>query len=139
MAVTSPLATLRSTDHLARELCGDLEPVAVAAALLPPARLTAFARPRLCELRHRADVPAPGGEGDRRWWRAELLRRFERALRAHHLDPDAMLAAPERDDPEVVAWCPRCLTQYRASTPPRAACENAACRGIPLQGFESAP
>jgi len=136
VAATSPLATLRSTDHLARELCGDLDPLAVAAAFLPQARLSAFARPRLGELRYRDVVSAPGGEGDLRWWRDEVLRRCQEALRARELDPDAMLAPPERHDPDVVAWCPRCLAQYRASTPARTACENPACRGISLVVIE---
>ena len=132
VAVTSPLATLRSTDHLARELCGDLDPMAVASAFLPPARLNAFARPRLADLRYRQPRVAAGGEADWLWWRGEVRRRCEESLRAQNLDPDAMLAPPERPDPDVVAWCPRCLTQYRASTPPRTACENPECRGISL-------
>jgi len=132
VAVTSPLATVRSTDHLARELCGDLDPLAVAVALLPPARLSAFARPRLGDLRYRRSRAAAGGEADGRWWRGELLRRCENALRAQNLDPNAMLAPPERHHPDVVAWCPRCLAQYRAGTSPRTSCENPDCRGISL-------
>lgn len=141
VAATSPLATLRSADHLARELCGDLDPIAIAAAVLPPARLSAFARPRLCDLRYRDTPAAPGGEADLRWWRGELLRRLEDTLRARELDPQAMLAPPELHDPQVISWCPRCLAQYRASTPPRTACENPACRGIALRviGTASAP
>jgi len=137
VAATSPLATLRSTDHLARELCGDLEPVAAAAVWLPPDRLRVFARPRLCDLRYREALAAPGAAADLRWWRGELLSRVEEALRARKLDPDAMLAPPPRHDPDVVAWCRRCLAQYRASTPPRTACENPACRGIVLTSWSS--
>jgi len=139
VAATSPLATLRSTDHLARELCGDLDPLAVAAAFLSSSRLSAFARTRLCDLRYRDERAAPGGEGDRRWWRDELLRRCEDTLRSRDLDPDAMLAPPERHGADVVSWCPRCLAQYRASTPPRTSCENPSCRGISLGVIETAP
>ena len=44
VAVSSPVATIRAADHLARELCGDIDPIAAAAALLAPEELGAAAR-----------------------------------------------------------------------------------------------
>jgi hypothetical protein len=146
VAVTSPMATMRAADHIARELAGDLDPLAVAAALLPARRLRTAGRAWLCDLRYRsAGDPATGGEGDARWWRAQMLARVERTLRAHDIDPDALISPPARDDAEAVAWCPSCLAQYRqggagrgagadAAEPP-VACANETCRGITLRPF----
>jgi len=134
-AVASPLATIRAADHIARELCGDLEPLAVAAGLLSPAGLRRLGRTLLCDLRFRdpEDVPA-GSEGDARWMRAETLARVERTLRACDIDPQALFAPPARDA-AMVAWCPVCLAQYREASAPRATCANVPCRGIALCGF----
>jgi hypothetical protein len=137
-AIASPLATIRAADHIARELCGDLDPLAVAAALLPPAGVRRLGRSLLCDLRFRDpdDVPA-GSEDDARWLRAETLARVERALRACDIDPQALLAPPARDD-AMAAWCPVCLAQYREAGEPRATCANVPCRGIALRGFADA-
>ena len=135
-AVASPLATVRAADHLARELCGDLDPLAVAAALLPPTGLRRLGRSLLCDLRFRdpGDVPR-GSDDDVRWLRAETLARVERTLRARDIDPQSLLAAPARDA-DMAAWCPACLAQYREASEPRATCANVPCRGIALCGFE---
>jgi len=135
-AVASPLATVRAADHIARELCGDLDPLAVAAALLPPAGLQRLGRSLLCDLRFRdAEDVARGSDDDVRWLRAETLARVERTLRACDIDPQSLLAAPARDA-DMAAWCPACLAQYRDVSEPRATCANVACRGIALCGFD---
>ena len=138
-AVASPLATIRAADHIGRELCGDLDPLAVAAALLSPAGLRRLGRTLLCDLRFRdpEDVPA-GSEDDARWMRAETLARVERTLRACDVDPQALLAPPARDA-GMAAWCPACLAQYREASEPRATCANVPCRGIALCAFADAP
>jgi hypothetical protein len=134
-AVASPLATIRAADHIARELCGDLDPLAVAVAVLPPAGLRRLGRSLLCDLRFRSadDVPA-GGEADARWMRAAILARVERALRASDIDPQALLAPPARDS-GMAAWCPSCLAQYRKGDEPQPTCANVPCRGIALCEF----
>jgi hypothetical protein len=135
-AVASPLATIRSADHIARELCGDLDPFALAVAVLPRSGLRRLGRSLLCDLRYRAadDVPA-GGEAAAGWMRAQILARVERALRASDIDPQALIVAPARDG-DMAAWCPRCLAQYRQDAqPPLTSCANEPCRGISLIAF----
>ena len=135
-AVASPLATIRAADHIARELCGDLDPLAVAAALLPPAGVRRIGRSLLCDLRFRdpEDVPE-GSDGDARWMHAETLARVERTLRACDIDPQSLVAPPARDD-AMAAWCPVCLAQYREASAPRPTCANVPCRGIALRAFD---
>ena len=138
-AVASPIATMRACDHLARELAGDLDPLAVAAPLVTAAELRAFGRARLVELKFRRppdeDGPA-SADADRVWWQREILKRVERTLRDHDVDPGALLAEPARDGDDVVAWCPRCLAQYRAGAEAPRTCVNAACEGFVLCAFD---
>jgi hypothetical protein len=135
-AVASPLATMRACDHLARELAGDLDPLAAAAPLVPASELRAVGRARLVDLRHRrGDDPPEGGEADRGWWHRETLARVEQTLRDRGLDPEALLAAPAPDGADVAAWCPSCLAQYRGGDEGRRGCANAGCGGIVLCVF----
>jgi len=137
-AIASPIATMRACDHVARELAGDLDPLAVAAPLVTAAQLRTFGRARLVELKFRRpdDEADPAGEADRAWWQREILKRVERTLRDHDVDPDALLAEPTRDGDDMVAWCPRCLAQYRAAAEPPRGCANAACEGFVLCAFD---
>lgn len=126
---------------MARELAGDLDPLAVAAPLVTAAELRAFGRARLVELKFRRPDDdhagsTAGAEADRAWWQRELLKRVERTLRDHDVDPDALLAEPARDGDDMVAWCPRCLAQYRAAAEPSRGCANAACEGFVLCPFD---
>lgn len=135
-AVASPLATMRACDHLARELAGDLDPLAAAAPLVPASELRALGRARLVDLRHRrGDDPPEGGEGDRDWWHGEMVARVEQTLRDRGIDPDALLAQPAPDGADVIAWCPCCLAQYRGGDDAPRACANAGCGGIVLCRF----
>jgi len=135
-AAASPLATMRACDHLARELAGDLDPLAAAAPLVPASELRALGRTRLVDLRHRRlDDPPEGGEADRDWWHREMVARVERTLRDRGLDPDALLVAPAPDGADVIAWCPCCLAQYRGGDEFPRACTNAGCGGIVLCAF----
>ena len=116
-AVASPLATIRAADHIARELCGDLDPLAVAAAVLPrraaAARAVAALRPALPRPR---DVPE-GGDADARWMRAETLARVERALRASDIDPQSLLAPPRA----TTRWSPGAPSAWPSTGRERAA------------------
>ncbi len=139
-AVASPLATMRACDHLARELAGDLDPLAAAAPLVPASELRAVGRARLVDLRHRrGDDPPEGGEADRGWWHRETLARVEQTLRDRGIDPDALLAQPAPDGADVIAWCPCCLAQYRGGDEAPRACANASCGGIALCAFGQPP
>jgi hypothetical protein len=138
--VASPLATMRACDLFARELVGDLDPLAVAAPLLRADELRALARARLVELKYRRpDGPAAGGEADLAWWRGETLKRIERTLRAHGIEPAALLAEPPRDGSDAIAWCPLCLAQYGdRGAGARQICANASCDEIALCAFDQA-
>ena len=131
-----------AADHIARELCGDLDPLAVAAALLPPARLRRLGRTLLCDLHFRdpEDVPE-GGEDDARWMRAETLARAERTLRACDIDPQALLAPPARDagDGRVVprrAWRSTARRASRARRAPTCRAAKSRC-AISILGVAS--
>jgi hypothetical protein len=135
-ALASPLATMRACDHLARELAGDLDPLAAAAPLVRVSDLGALGRARLVDLRHRrGDDPPEGGEADRGWWQRETLVRVEQTLRERGIDPDALLAQPAPDGADMIAWCPCCLAQYRGGDEAPRACANAGCGGIVLCRF----
>jgi hypothetical protein len=137
-AIASPMTTIRACDHFARELAGDLDPLAVAAPLVAAAELGVVGRARLVDLKFRppgTDVP-PAGQADLAWWKREMLTRIGRTLRAHDVDPDELLAEPARDGADVVGWCPICRQQYRggADEAPRA-CANPACDDAELLAF----
>jgi hypothetical protein len=134
LAALTPLAAIRHLDLLARELVGDLDPLAVGAALLGPRALGVAARPRLVSLRFAAVIPPAGGEADHAWWRQRLLERVSGLLRARDVDPDALFAAPARDDPDMGAWCPSCRAQYRRQSV-ELRCSNDLCAGVSLVAF----
>jgi hypothetical protein len=132
VAAASPLAAIRSPDLIARELAGDLDPLAVAANLVRAPALGALARPRLVELLFRRDGPAAGA-----WWRDAEVDRIRRLLRASDVDPDGLLAPPERERAAVIAWCPACLAQYETVPTPNRTCPNDRCAGIGLIDYRA--
>jgi hypothetical protein len=135
-AVASPLATVRAADHIARELCGDLDPLAVAAAVLPADGVRRLGRSMLCDLHFRGPDAVPAGaEMDTRWMRAALLSRVERVLRGRDVDPQRLLAPPGREV-DMASWCPSCLAQYRRVDAREPTCTNVPCRGMSLRAFE---
>jgi hypothetical protein len=137
-AVASPLSTIRAADHIARESCGDLDPLAVAVAVLPPDGVRRVGRSMLCDLHFRGDEEVPaGGEADAGWLRAAVRARVERTLRGCDIDPQELLAPPARDA-GMAAWCPSCLAQYRRADEPQPTCVNVPCRGIALGRFREA-
>jgi hypothetical protein len=132
LAALTPIGATRSVDLLARELFGDVDPLALGAAFLRPEALAAMARPRLVELRFSSPPVPAGGERDLAWWQTALLARVERLLGSRGIDARALLQAPPRDGPEVVAWCPSCLAQYTAQP---TNCRNVGCAGITLTRY----
>jgi hypothetical protein len=136
-AVASPLATMRASDHIARELAGDLDPLAAAAPLVSADELRVLGRARLVDLKFRGggDPPA-GGEADFAWWQREIVARVEKTLRARGVDPAALLAQPPAEGPDVVAWCPCCLAQYRGGGAAARVCANQGCADIVLRVFD---
>lgn len=136
VAASSPIAAVRALDLVARELVGDLDPLAAAAPLVSREALAALARPRLVALRLGRDDDLPqAAVPDARWWRAQELARVERLLVGHGVDPAAALEAPPRHGADVVVFCPSCLAQYASGHTHGDACPGEECRGIPLQPF----
>lgn len=127
--VLSPLSTLRAHDVLARELAPDLHPLAHALALAPREDVARLARDTLAALRWpgaaAADPAAP--------FRDRLFAAASRVLREHGHDPDQLLAPPSEADPGAVAFCPRCLAQFRRSEGPCSTCAGVGLLPLPAE------
>lgn len=126
-----PLAGFRACDRLSKELMWRFEPVAVVAAFCEPRVYADVMRPIVFDL-SRPIVAAPHADwaGCRTWHREVLHDHVSRMLRAVDCEP---LAAPDREDVSMAAFCPRCHTQYSAG---REACS--ACAAVPLEAFVAA-
>ena len=135
MAMASPISSLRAADLLGRELLADLEPLAVAAALLPADRFGELARHALLDLEERAAAAGAGGSPaaeDEAWLAAALRRALLGLLERRGLSAEALLAPPVPEDDRVLLWCPRCHAQYLQGVD----CPGPGCRGrklLPLQ------
>ncbi len=138
LALASPISSMRSSDLLARELLGDLEPLAVAAALLPADRFGELARSALLDLEDRQAASTAAGEPsaaeDTAWVAVELRGRIERLLSRRGLSAEKLLAPPRPEDDRVRAWCPRCRGQYLRGE----RCPAAGCGGRELVPFARA-
>jgi hypothetical protein len=128
VAYLSPLSGLRAADLLAREVFGDLDPMAVAASLLSAEDLAGFARPRLVAMQPRPGAPLA-------WWREQNRVQIERVLRDRRIDIEQLLAAPRRDGPHVETYCPSCLAQYESGHQAGEPCPCDTCPDIPLRAF----
>jgi hypothetical protein len=123
LTVLSPLSLIRSPDIIEPELVGDLEPAALAVAVLPAQAARDWLDTATRELRHPVTSPAatPAAEPvltDDAWWRAEVSAQL------------AQLAAGlAQTRPALGAGlhCPRCLTSYGGDTQ---ACSS--CLGVAL-------
>jgi len=106
----TPPAAARAAAHLGRDLFHDFDAVAVAAVLLPRDQLTSWLRGEL----HAAAWAQT--QGDAGWSAAWAVRR---GLLRRTLDrlgkSESEVLAPPGLDPEAVAWCPYCDTEYRES------------------------
>ena len=79
------------------------QPVAVAGVVCSPRQFEAFAGEQL-----RANKFGHTGAS---WYRDELQHALSRMLEKNGVDPQRLLAAPERED-NCVAYCPLCRAQY---------------------------
>jgi hypothetical protein len=136
LTVCSPLTLLRALDGIARESVGDLDPMAVAAALLGPDALASFARPRLAEWIHADFGKAPHETqnilGD--WQRRHRLW-TETMLTAQSISVQSLMATPQKDGRDVGAYCPRCRAQYVSGHAQGDHCPEPECLQIKLQPF----
>lgn len=104
MLLVSPLSLMRGGDLIEAELVADLEPLAVAAALLPKAEAERVVGEGLRALQFPL-VYDDGPHGDDAALRARLAAQVEQLARARGLT----LAARAR----AGRHCPRCMTEYR--------------------------
>jgi hypothetical protein len=129
VAMLSPISGVRCVDMLAREVWANVDPMAVAAALLSAQELQKFARPFL--------VAMQAHDGDAlTWWRAEIRQRIERVLAQKNINVAAMLAPPAREGDHVETYCPSCLSQYESGRKAGEPCPNESCPDIPLRAFD---
>jgi hypothetical protein len=134
MLLLSPASAMRAAETVSRNLLAPFDPLAVASVICSPESLRSFAERVLRELRY------AGSDGCTRddsmyartedWFRQQMLARAERLIRRRGLDPESLVAKPERL-PGALSYCPRCLVQYVL---PIERCE--ACGGIPVLPFE---
>lgn len=116
--VTSALGTLlffppyaaRAGIHALRDALSDFEPLAVAAVLLPRADFLRRARWELVRTGESRDATRHLGLAP--YWDARR-RALERLLATAGTSAREVLAPPD-PMPDVAAWCPLCLTEYRA-------------------------
>jgi hypothetical protein len=128
VALLSPISGVRAVDMVAREVWADLEPLAVAAALLSPTDLSTFVRPLLVVTESRADDVLI-------WWRAENRQRIERILEAKAIHLADLLAEPPRENDRVQAYCPACLAQFARAPDCSQYCPSERCVKVPLRRF----
>jgi hypothetical protein len=128
VAFLSPISGVRAVDMVAREAWADLEPLAVAAALLLPRDLSTFARPLLVAAEARPDHALA-------WWHAENRQRIERVLEKKAIHVADLLTQPPRESARVQSYCPACLAQF-ADTPEHLQyCTSERCVEVPLRRF----
>jgi hypothetical protein len=127
----SPMAAMRAHDTLSYDLLAEFHPLTVAQVLLPPRRFAEFAGPILRDLRH--PLPSPDAELDAQsrsvaaWHRQLLDRSIASLLEAASLSEVELLAPPEREGEDCLAYCPRCHGQYAIASG-----ECTACAGLTL-------
>ena len=99
----SPMAAIRASDVVSRDLLAGCHPLAAAGAVLDEDEFRAFAEEqlRLCRFGDYLD----------KTYQAALQKAMERALTQKKLNPQELLRPPD-PDPGCVVYCPRCLAQY---------------------------
>jgi hypothetical protein len=136
MIIFSPVAAARARHTLSRGLMSDLHPLAAAAVTLPAPQFQRLARRVLLDLEHPLLRPTDSMTGEasegvkvENYGREKLRHFLDRLLRAAGEDPAAVVAPPQPQTPDAVAYCPRCDAEYV-----RAAGTCAGC-GVPLRAF----
>jgi hypothetical protein len=117
-----PPAAIHAWSHLSRDLYLDLEPLAVAAAILEGEALREVARRLVYRgelLRGLGDEAALAVEAERAAWR--------KTLKAAGTSFERVLEAPVSTDASAALCCPLCVAEYRAGFTTCSDC------GIPLR------
>jgi hypothetical protein len=115
MMVLAPLAAIRATDLVSRDLLAGTHPLAAALALCRADEFADLAGRTLRDAHHPiepsgTDVGADAAATEA-WYRAELRSGLERLVRSAGLDPDALLAPPVAAERER-SYCPRCRLPF---------------------------
>lgn len=133
LALCPPLA-LRAADELSRDLLADFHPLALAAALCPPRRLAALARPMLVDqLYPVADAATAAGTRQvKAYYRDRLQARVAHLLGRQGIDPASLLQPRLKGDADAALYCPRCEYTYNH---PAVCCSD--CTGIELARLHS--
>lgn len=125
MLPVSPADGFRAADHLGRAVLEPFHPLALAHALSNAATTAEFAREVARDLAHplpTAQVVDPKAAAVIEWFAPRYRAAIESLIRNVSADAVDGLAAPVREDPGAVAYCPRCHCQFAAAVVPCPAC-----------------
>lgn len=126
MMALFPLATIRAVDVLSRPLLEGFHPLAVAAQMLKPNELEAFARRHLRRVRVWLRQAPP----DARPFYQQLETALGEFLRGVGLEVNQLLAPPPASEPVCRSFCPRCGSQFTFVTGPCADCGTVAVEPV---------
>lgn len=113
VALSSPIAAMHVHSVLGRRLLRGYDKLTVASALLPSEAMAEVLRPALARARF-------AGDGD--------VAALEALATESGLEPATLLAAPERESEQALAYCPVCRAQFTRAD---GGCES--CGGVTLQ------
>jgi len=137
LVLLSPATSVRATDTVSRSLFHRYHPLVVGRQFLPTEAFREFARRVLIELRHPALPVCPNAEpaaqAAEQYWRAALLTQCEKFMAREGMDPAQLLTPPAAPEPDCVAYCPHCRTQF---TSLNARCAD--CGGMELEPLKPA-
>jgi hypothetical protein len=103
-----PVAAAHVQSFLTRRLYAGFDPLAIAAAVLPPAAFRRLARERYHRIRHEAAMRADLAE------HAHLAEAAWRRIVARSgQTTEDVLGAPTASDPSAASYCPHCSSEYR--------------------------
>ena len=128
----SPPAAARAADLLLLDLFSGLHPLAVAAVVFNAGDFERYASDTLRALRYPlSEDLSDEAAAIAQWYRRELLRVAEEFAQRRGLDLDAVYAVPEPESPAIVAYCPRCRTQYLSHNQSCADCVGVELHPLP--------
>ena len=117
-----PIAAIRAADRISRERMAKFSPLAVVAVFCDAAAADSLLRRFGFDLDRVAATPAESPAAHcRRWYREEQRRSFRGLLTTLDRDP---FAAPDREDDSVIAYCPRCHSQFQEGSTHCSDCDD---------------
>lgn len=132
VAVVYPPSTPRVVDAVGYRLVESFHPLAVAAAVSPPATFTALAREHILDLKHPMLPVCPATDEEavatEAWFRNCQLEVVSEFLRARKVDPTQFDAPPQPLNADCLSYCPHCHHQFEIAV---GTCAD--CGGLPLK------